>query len=251
MKKSSIFVFIFTFVVVMCALGLRHQYINLSQKYFGNATAKVRTLTENISSFFKKSPITEENEQLKTKLAQVASYEEENKLIKKENETLRELLVLKKTLPYKNKTAANVVDIQTLGDFLITVDRGKLHGIKPDDIAIWGNTLVGKVSEVFDKISYITPISAPDAIVGIINENQDVGMLAGTPSLYKKNMCEVSFFSNTAKILNNTTVFTSGMSDVYPPGIVIGKILTQNGKTFVKTEVDFFKIRTLLLISPG
>ncbi len=251
MKKSSIFVFVFTFVVVMCALGLRSQYINFSQKHFGNATRKVFISSENFSSFFKKSLILEENEQLKTKLAQVHSYKEENKLIKKENDTLRELLSLKKSLPYKNKTAANVIDIQTLGDFLITIDRGKKHGIKPDDIAIWGNALVGKVSEVFDEISYITPITAPFATVGIVNENDDIGILTGAPSLYKKNMCEISFFSNTARILNNTTVFTSGMSDIYPPGIVIGKILTQNGKTFVKAEVDFFKIRTLLLISPG
>lgn len=251
MKKSSVFIFVFTFVIVMCALGLRVQYINLSQKNFGKATARVRILSENFSSFFKKSSIIEENEQLKTKLTEVNSYKEENKLIKMENERLRELLSLETALPYKNKTAANVVDIQTLGDFLITVDRGKKHGIKPDDIALWGNALVGKVSEVFDEISYITPITSPDITVGIVNENEDVGILTGSPSLYKKNICELAFFSNTAKILNNTTVFTSGMSDVYPRGIVIGKILTQNGEPFVKTEVDFFKIRSLILISPG
>lgn len=251
MKKSGIFIFVFTFIIVMFALGLRAQYINLSQKHFGKMTAKVNTLTENFSSFFKKSSIIEENEQLKTKLTEVNSYKEENKLIKKENEKLRELLSLEKTLPYKNKTTANVIDIQTLDDFLITVDRGIKHGIKPDDVALWGNALVGKVSEVFDDISFITPITSPDITAGIVNENEDIGMITGAPSLYKKNMCEISFFSNTSKILNNTTVFTSGMSDVYPRGIVIGKILTQNGRTFVKTEVDFFKIRTLLLISPG
>lgn len=251
MKKSGVFIFVFTFLIVMCALRLRVSYINLLQKNFGNVSEKVTMLSENISSFFNKSSIIEENEQLKAKLTEVSSYKEENKLIKAENERLRELLSVKKALPYKNKTAANVVDMQTLGDFLITVDRGKKHGIKPDDVAIWGNSLVGKVSEVFDDVSFITPITSPDITVGIVNENEDIGMIAGSPSLYKKNMCELSFFSNTAKISNNTTVFTSGMSDVYPRGIVIGKILTQNDKTFVKTEVDFFKIRTILLISPG
>ena len=251
MKKSGIFIFVFTFVIVFLSFGFSHHYKELSYNVFGRVTAGIYNASENLRAFFKKSAITEENEHLRTMLALTDSYKEENKLLKEENENLRELLSLEKELPLKKKAAADVIGISEALDFTITVNRGKSQGIKEGDIAVWGNTLVGKVSEVFSDFSYITPITAPDTSIGIVTENEDVGIISGTPSLYKKNMCELVFFSNTAEYKDNTAVFTSGMSDVYPRGMVIGKIQKKDGKLTVKTDVDFFKIRTLHLISPG
>lgn len=249
MKKSAYFIFIFTFLAVFFAVSLKGQYIDFLQKVLGKTVSKVQRLGDDLYSLVNKSALIEENEQLKIKLSQIKSFEEENKLIKQENERLYELLSLEKNMPYKNKHTANIIGLNTFGEFVLIADKGKKHGIKEDDIALWGNALVGKVEQVYTDICYITPITAPDFFVGIINEAEDAGLISGTSSLYQKNMCKLSFFSNTAQNLTNTTVFTSGLSDIYPKGIVVGKIQKQNEETFVKTEVDFFKIRTIHLIS--
>ena len=250
MKKSGVFIFVFTFFVVICALSLRSEYINFSHKIFGKTTKKIDILTQNVSSFFKKDALLEENERLRIKLAEKNSYEEENKLIKQENENLKKLLSVKETTSFKKMRAVNVVGLNTLGDFFITVDCGKNDGVSEGDVAVWGKTLVGRVSEVFEEFSYVVPITAPDVCVGIINENEDAGIISGAPSLYKDNMCKISFFSNTAKLSDGDTVFTSGLSDNYPLGLVIGKVKIKNGEAYVKTEADFFKIRALHILTP-
>lgn len=251
MKKNAGFVFVFTFLVVFLAVSLKGQYVNFSQKAFGKTVAKVQRLGDDLYSLINKSQLLEENERIKAELSQMNSLSEENKLIKQENERLYELLLLQKSAPYKNKQASSIIGLNTFGEFVLIADKGKNHGIKKDDIALWGNALVGKVEQVYSDICHITPITAPDFCVGVINEKEDAGLISGTPSLYRKNMCKLSFFSNTAEIVKDATVFTSGLSDVYPKGIVVGKIQKQNGQAFIKTEVDFFKIRTVHLISPG
>lgn len=251
MKKSGVFIFIFTFLAVFFAVTLKGQYVNFSQSAFGKTVSKVQRLGDDLYSLINKSQLLEENEQLKAELSQIKSQEAENKLIKQENERLYELLSLEKKMPYKSRQAASIIGLNTFGEFSLIADKGEDHGIEKDDVALWGNALVGKVEQVYSDICYITPITAPDSFVGIMNEKQDAGLTLGTSSLYKKNMCKLSFFSNTAEILTDATVFTSGLSDVYPKGIVVGKIKKQNGETFVKTEVDFFKIRTIHLISSG
>lgn len=251
MKKNGVLVFVFTFVLIFISFSFSHHYKELSHNIFGKVTSGIYTAKENIYTFLKKSEITKENDRLKTELSEKNSYKEENKFLRKENENLRELLKIRNESPSSDKTAAEVIGISRSSDFTITVNRGKNHGIKKDNIAVFGNMLVGKVSEVFSDFSFVTPITAPDTTVGIVTGNEDVGMISGANALYRKNMCELSFFSNTAKFAQNETVYTSGMSDIYPRGMVIGKIKSKDGKAYVKTEVDFFKIRTLDLISTG
>jgi len=251
MKKSGIFVFVFTFVVVICAFLLRTQHINFSQSLFGKVTETIDNCADTIYQTFNNSRLLEENEQLKIKLSQEKSYEVENKLIKQENENLRKLLDLSKKETYKNKTSANVIGLVTLEKFYFVADKGKNDGVKVGDAALWGNALVGKVSESFSDVSFVAPITAPDTAVGIKNEEEDAGLITGKASLYKKNMCSLSFFSNTAKISVGKNVVTSGLSDVYPDGILVGKIQKEENEWVVKTEVDFFKIRTLEIVFAG
>lgn len=251
MRKSAYFVFVFTFLVVFFSISLKSEYIDFSQKAFGKTVERVQRFGDDLYSLINKSQLLEENERLKAELSRIKSLDEENKLIKQENEQLHKMLSLQKKTPYKNKKAANIVALNTFGEFSLIADKGKNSGIKKDDIALWGNALVGKVEQVYSDICYITPITAPDFCVGIINENEDAGLISGESTLCDKNMCRLSFFSNAAESEKDASIFTSGLSDVYPEGIVIGKIQKQNGEAFVKTEVDFFKIRTIHLISSG
>lgn len=251
MKKSGIFVFVFTFVVVICAFLLRTQYVNFSKNLFGKVTSAIESCADGFYQTFNNSRLLEENEQLKIKLSKEKSYEIENKLIKQENENLRKLLSLSKRAQYKNKTSANVVGLATLEKFYLIADKGKNDGVKVGDVVLWGDALVGKVSESFLDISFVTPITAPDTAVGIKNEEEDAGLILGKPSLYKKNMCSLSFFSNTAKISVGKNVVTSGLSDIYPDGILVGKIQKEDGGWVIKTEVDFFKIRTIEIVFSG
>lgn len=248
MKKSGIFVFVFTFTIVMCAMLFRPQYMNFSKKAFGNITTNMKKLADNFYATTNRTELLEENERLKKELSYKNSYIDENKLLRQENDNLYKMLSLTKRSPHKKQIAANVTGINTLGKFTITIDRGKNQGINKGTVAVWGDALVGKVCESFDDFSYISPVSAPDNVTGIISETEDAGLVTGKPELYQKNMCELSFFLNGAKALGGSTITTSGLSDTYPKGLIVGKVYKKNGMVLIKTEVDFFKIRTLSLI---
>ena len=251
MKRCGLFVFIFTFLTVICAFLLRPQYMNFSNKAFFNLTSSIKEIGDSFYAVMNKSELIYENESLKKRLSVVNSYEDENEILKKENENLHKLLRLKKESRYKNTITANVIRLNTLGEFTLTIDCGKNQGVDAGCVAVWGNALVGRVKESFDDFSYVVPITSPDTVVGILNENEDAGLITGKPELYQKNMCELSFFSNTAEAIAESTVITSGLSDVYPKWMIVGKITKENGMAVVKTEVDFFKIRTLSLITSG
>lgn len=248
MKKYGIFIFVFTLCLMLISSFLRSQYMNVSYNTFSSLKSKITSVSTNLGGLVYGKKLTEENEKLKKELSSLRSLTAENELLKKENEELSKLLSLKKRSPYKKQVTANVLSLNTVGDFSITVDRGKNDGVSVGDVAIWGNALVGKVRESFDNFSYITPITAPDATTGIMNDTLDSGLITGNLSLAYKNMCELSFFLDSATANSHDTILTSGLSHIYPQGLTVGKVHKSNDSLFVKTEVDFFKIRTISLI---
>lgn len=249
MKKIGLFIFVFTFSVLIFSFSLKAQYVNLSNKIFSKITQNINSGAENLYAALSRRELLDENENLKKELSKSNFYKIENKLLKNENDDLYKLLSLKKNSSYKVKANAKVIKINSTGNFTLTVDCGKNQGIKKDDVAIWGNALVGRVTECFDSVSIVTPISAPQISTGIVNEKEDAGLITGKMELYKSNMCDVSFFSNTAQKPLGSIVTTSGLSDTYPKGLLVGTIKKRNADTVIKTEVDFFKIRSLSLIA--
>lgn len=219
-----------------------------SQKWFGEVSAYFNDFSLGFSSLTNGRKLAHENEQLKKELSRIRSKEAENIRLAQENDNLHKLLNLTKKFPYKKQIAANVVRLNTLGEFSLVIDKGRNHGIDAGTVSVWGDALVGKVTECYDTFSVITPITAPDSVTGIINSTEDAGTVSGSLSLCGKNMCELDFFSEGAQKKNGDTIYTSGLSDIYPKGLVLGKIHVAEDATTIKTEVDFFKIRTLSLI---
>ncbi len=249
MKKCGIFIFVFTFFVILCSSFLRPQYMRVAHNTFSTLKSQLNSFSSGFNGLIYGKKLTEENEKLKKELTSLSSLTAENKLLQKENENLSKMLDLKKKYPKKKQIAATVLRLTTVGDFAITVDKGANDGVNTGDVAVFGNALVGRVRESFDNFSVITPITAPDVTTGIMNDLSDAGFITGRLSLAYKNMCELSFFLDSVTVKTGDVIVTSGLSDVYPEGLTVGNALKSNDSLFLKTEVDFFKIRTLTLIS--
>ena len=202
-------------------------------------------LSDGVYSFLNQKHLLRENQSLKEKLTNHSTQADYNR-IKSENEELKKALSLSKNNPRKY-VAARVVAISCGPNFFITLDRGANHGVSVGNVVVFGNALAGKISEVYPTHSVFLPITAEGNTTGVADKNNTAGIVSGSMALAKKNMCNLSFFSET-EVTAGDEIITSGLSDIYPAGLLVGKIHSIDNNITVKTETDFFKTRIFSVI---
>lgn len=245
MRKITLFCICFTLFLLVFFMTADHSYKETSLTAFSKSRQAIGDLTEGVSAFFNKKALLRENEMLKERLSKQitpAGYE----YLKIENEQLKTALGVKNTLDRKT-VACRVVEISTSGEFRITLNRGAVHGINVGDAVVFGNALSGVVCEVFQFYSVFSPITEDGRTTGIADKNGNLGTATGSASLLKDNLCTISFFGKTDVNIGDE-ITTSGLSDIYPDGLVIGKIHSTDKNITVKTETDFFKTRIFSVI---
>lgn len=250
MKRNALIIFVVTFLVVFLSIVAKTWLTEFSLNNLNGIKNTFSGYGRSLQNLFNQNDIAQENEKLKIELSHYQKNAVQNDILKKENEELKAALSLQKSPDLKVKTYATVCDISTDGDFLITIDKGKNQGVVAGDIALWGGALYGKVYEVFDDLSRIKPITAPDAVTGAHTTDKNAGLILGSLANFGKNQCEFSLFSGDVKISTGDAVVTSGLSSIYPEGLIIGKVQKVSDKIIVKCEVDFFSARTIAIASP-
>lgn len=218
---------------------------------------------------FHQDNIVEENQKLKEENMQLRLDNLRTDKIEEENERLLKLLEMKESKAYRDVIKFTRVIFSDANDInnRLYIDLGEKDGIRVDMIAVYGDYLVGKVSKTFDTYSVVDLISNPNSMVssrlikevekvenkennkevnvpeeplGLQNEeevthkvgekikinilgvargsDEEDGLLHFQPSIYDNN------------ITVGDEVYTSGLSNIYPEGIKIGKIEDINEK---------------------
>ena len=173
---------------------------------------------------FSYEEIIAENENLKKENMELKIQKERNQKILEENERLLKLLEMKENGIYKGNlkfARVSFSDINNLNN-KIFIDLGAEDGIKIDMITVYGDYLVGKIVAVHNNYSEVELITNPNSIIsaktmrdilGIARgSDEEDGLLYFQPSIVEDNLKE------------GDEIITSGISDIYPEGIKIGKI---------------------------
>jgi len=166
--------------------------------------------------------------ELKQKESKINSYISENDMLKKEIAELKEKLELDdvKTLyNYKNATVLTRNNNNWYNTLNINV--GSYSDIKKDMPVLKNNVLIGKISNVSNyssSVELLTTETLKNKISVIINsdDNNIYGLLVGYD--IKNNTYRIEGISETAIINVGDTVVTSGLSDNFPKGIIIGYV---------------------------
>lgn len=131
---------------------------------------------DSVSSFFvnsfdllkSKSSLTEENLELKLKIAE----DEKNRIlyeaVRKENEDLKEIFNRKKNS--QNMILGAILEKPFLSPYdTLIVDAGLLEGVSPQDkVLAWGDVHIGYVNEVFDHVSKVVLYSSDGEKVNVL-----------------------------------------------------------------------------------
>ncbi|MBO4463532.1 MAG: rod shape-determining protein MreC [Prevotella sp.] len=140
-------------------------------------------------------------------------------------------------------------------DNLITVDRGRADGVLPDMGVISGTGLVGVVYLAGEHYSVVMPLLNVHSRVSCAIRNHGYfGYMAWDGSSATDAFMED--VPRHAQFNTGEWVETSGYSDIFPPGITIGKIMaignSADGLSYrlrVRLNTDFSRLREVSIIT--
>ena len=150
------------------------------------------------------------------------------------------------------KVVSNSVD---RNDNLMTIDRGSKDGVEKDMGVACGNGVVGGVYLVSDHYSDVMPVlNYHSRISCAIRRRGYFGYLKWQGG--DANIAYVEDVPRHAKFKRGDWVETSGYSSIFPPGVLVGKIIevynSRDGLSYrlkVQLTTDFGNVRDVCVIS--
>lgn len=212
--------------------------------------APVKFIKDKTKEYQKKKDLYRKYEALEKKVKETDLINAERLELKKELDEMKKVLELNSTLGESSYLNATVVN-RNLGYWYntITIDKGSKNGVKKDMAVIVNEGLIGKVTQTTNFNSTVKLITSDDANNKIsvkiqIGKDYVYGLLSGYNE--KKQVFTVEGISSNKKIPKDSIVTTTGMGDIFPSGIVIGKVTGSKTDNFdlartvdVKGSADF------------
>ena len=128
----------------------------------------------------------------------------------------------------------------------ITIDRGSYHGIKKDMAVISKEGVIGRVSKVNELTSEIKLLTAlfDDNKTSALIQNEESD-LNGILERYNSKSNEFTFRSveSQSEVKSGDLVVTSGYGDVFPRGLLIGRVKS--------VEIDQYGLSQVVHIEPA
>jgi rod shape-determining protein MreC len=176
---------------------------------------------------------------------------------RQENVRLRRLLALRDRLPLST-LAGEVVGRQDDGWVrALTVNRGSGSGIAIQTPVIVPEGLVGRVRQVGDVASVIQLVNDPASTVGgVVQRTRTPGLVEGEVDGQKRRTMRLKFVARGAQVQVGDLVVTSGVGDLFPKGLPIGRVVVIEDKgaalfhfAVLAPAVDFARVEEVLLLT--
>lgn len=217
-------------------------------------SGKVYETSSEVESFFALSQVNEQLTQRNVLLEQqVKALQEKLTSVTQDSSYLRnnqyQYLAGYKYIPAK--VVSNSVDKY---NNLITLDKGSADGVKKDMGVACGNGIVGIVFMTSEHYSIVIPVlNSQSNISCTIKGRGYFGYLHWKGG--DASMAYVDDVPRHARFKLYDTIVTSGYSSVFPPGMLVGKILhvynSSDGLSYrlkIKLSTDFASLRDVCVI---
>lgn len=265
-KKQIITIASVVLVIVALITGGRKLNATVVDNALGFVITPLQKVTTTVSDWIgdkvdfikNKTDLEAENKELK---ARVEELEAENKRLsyfEAENKKLSDLLEISQKYASYATTGTQIIakDPGNWYDIFI-IDKGKKHGLSSNMVLTSAGGLVGRIVEsgyIYSKVESL--LDSRSSVPAMSLRTNDLGIVKGDYSLMEEGLCRMEYIDTDAEIIQGDEIVTSQLSDIYPPGIVIGKVkeikTDSNGLTkyaIIEPAVDFKHLDTLLVIS--
>lgn len=269
LRKRKLIVFFTSIIIVVILIGFslnRSGQTNIVTQFITDTVGLVQNivyqpvqffigLTDNVKDI---RDVYKQNEVLKSELQEYKTLAFKVNELEKENEELRSLLNIDVLISDYTPIRATVISRSPEQFFdQIKVNKGQLHGVKPNMAVITADGMIGKVSSASQMTSVIQLLSGFDEhnrISVVVEENENVfGLIEGfnndTQTLLFREL------ENSGELEEGQTVISSGLGGMFPRGLLIGTIssveLDQYGLTqmaHVEPAADFIDINHVIIV---
>ena len=123
---------------------------------------------------------------------------------------------------------------------LLVLDIGRGHDIKVNDVVISELGLVGRVSNRSLTTAEILLIHDIRSSIPIVSESSSLHATLRGAGLERKG--QLKYVKKTAKLSVGEKVYTSGLAEIFPSGILVGEIYSINDPAdseFLEIEISF------------
>lgn len=171
-----------------------------------------------------------------------------------ENMRLRGLLDLKRDSAYKVICAAVIGRSPSSWSSSLIINKGSRHGIRKGFVCVGFLGLIGRVVEVTPLVSKVMMINDPNLCVSsLCQRSRQEGLICGSLS----GVLLMKYLAKDCDIKASDVIVTSGLTDVFPKGIVIGKVEQVREEmsglsryAVVRPAVDLSAVEEVLVIIP-
>jgi rod shape-determining protein MreC len=265
-NKFTIFFIIFIVISILSMFFTTSSFILTPKIIFGAISypfVKAYTfIVQNTLTFFSSlkelNLLKQENVRLNEELKQLKEAKFKLELLERENKELRQMLKLKEEAPYDVLPAQIILKDPTNLYSVITINRGSNDNIKKG-LAVYAiqdgeKIIVGKVIEVnffYSKVMTIFDARSSISVKELYSNYSGIARGDAPTS----NLLQVEYFPNEADIFFNDIFITAGFGGIFPPGILVGKVVDVQKQNFslyqkitLKPMIDFSKIQYVFVI---
>lgn len=172
--------------------------------------------------------------------------------LEKENQRLGALLKLQDKSHPESLAARVAARDPNLWNAQVILDRGSQDGVTRDSVVVVPEGLVGRVIRVGPRSCQVRLLADPrTAVPAVLAGSGALGILYG----HDGRTCTMKFIEHDVPIREGELVLTSGLGEVYPPGIPLGRVTRRLGRTEalfqsiqVRPEVEFGALRQALVL---
>jgi rod shape-determining protein MreC len=198
-----------------------------------------------------------EQKRAEANLAKQAERVQRVQQLAQENSRLRALLDLRPALAVRAQAAEILYEAADPYSRKVLIDRGSNQGVVLGSPVINEVGVLGQVTRTYPLTAEVTLLSDKDAAIPVLNTRTQqrgaaYGGAAGGP-----NGMELRFTSANADVQAGDTLHTSGLDGVYPPGLVVARVVnverraeTGFARVLLKPEANADGVRHVLVLEP-
>ena len=208
-----------------------------------------------VDVFTEHDRLEQENERLRAEVESLREQTNRSELLQNENDWLKNYLNVAKTHP-----SFQLVDAQIIGresdnySTVLSLNRGRLHGVKKNMPVITEEGVFGYVKELgLDWCKVVSIVETATSVGAYTDRTGVTGVVEGDAALRESGRCRMTYIENTADLRIGDKVYTGGGSgSLYPSGLLIGEIVsieadegTRSLVAEIEPAIDFTELSAL------
>lgn len=176
---------------------------------------------ENLGDYLtRQSLLQKENRELHRRQLETAHLLLRQKHLEIENQRLRTLLDLRRQYQVDTQVAEILYAARDPFSRRVIIDKGMQQNIRAGQAVIDELGVIGQVTRVFPLTAEVTLLTDRQQMIPVqVQRNGLRAVLAGAG-----NHLELRFLAANAEVQPGDTLVTSGLDDVYPPGLPVARV---------------------------